>query len=631
MSAPADNPAVRGTITQDHTKGARLEGSALEDALGVCARAIAGRDDVALTFGAAEQEPDPVAGRATRRPPGMSAAAYAALRGETDLVGLFRAHHQPCPMACPPDLRLVVDALERVRVETLGARVFKGVAPNLAAALDERCLKPHYTHGPAAVLQAEALAILVREALAPTLAPDRSFVFVEARRAPLSAALAPFLGRLSERLTRQRDFADVALQLARRLPAEQASVQPGEAAGEVEARGDSDPGPVQGDQRSEGEASGLKSATEEASGDAPLVGTPEVSRMRGGEEGASSPQAADEDAPHSARRSVKEGAGGPPAYRVFTRAFDRTAAASVLLAEQPMLNADDDDREAVAQRRTEAARLAARLRTALMAQQPRGWVPDLTEGLLDPRRLARVVTDPGSGRVFRQPKDEPFTDTVVTLLIDNSSSMRGEPLKIVAQSTELIAQAVESCGVRVEALGFTTQSWRGGRARDAWIEAGHPVDPGRVSELLHIVYKSADAPVRELRRNLKLIAARGLHKENVDGEALEWACRRLMRRPERRRILIMISDGAPSEETTLSLSHYPGNVLEAHLRAVIAEIERRRSVELFAIGIGYDVERLYPHAVRIDDAGGLAAALAEALPRLLAPTGRRRPKISAAA
>ncbi|MFL1877030.1 cobaltochelatase CobT-related protein [Hansschlegelia beijingensis] len=253
-----------------------------------------------------------------------------------------------------------------------------------------------------------------------------------------------------------------------------------------------------------------------------------------------------------------------------------------------------------------------------MAMQPRGWERDQAEGLLDPGRLARVVTDPASGRFFRQEKNEPFADTVVTLLLDNSSSMRGAPLKIVALTTELMTQAMESVGVRVEALGFTTRNWRGGRAREAWIAAGQPRGPGRVSELLHIVYKAADAPSRGLRQALKLLQIRGLPKENVDGEALDWACRRLTRRPERRRILIMVSDGAPSEETTLSLSGYPGNYLEAHLRETIAAIDRRGLVELFAIGIGYDIGRLYPRSVRIDSADGLAAALAAELPRLLA-------------
>ena len=621
MSLAGPPPAVQGTATQDHRTGARAKGDGLEQAIAACARALGGGAQVTLAFGGAEQEADPAAGRVTRRAPDMPAAARAALRGEADLAGLYRAHHDPDHMASVMSDReaRVLRALERARVEAIGGAEYRGVAHNLSAALEERCLKPHYAEAAGEILQAEALAMLLRERLAPAALPARRFGFVEARRAALSAALAPHLDALASALRHQRRFAEAALRLARSLrPEAGEALAEGAAEPNEPARGDRDPGPIQGEQKSQGEASGLKSATEEATEDAPLFGQPEATEARiSGELDSATMIPVDDAATQSARRTGGGALQARSGYRVFTTAFDRTAAAEALLAELSP-PPEEEEPDGFAGRRREAARLATRLRRSLLALQPRGWERDQPEGLLDPARLARVVTDPASGRFFRQEKNEPFADTVVTLLLDNSSSMRGEPLKIVALTTELMAQAIESSGVRVEALGFTTRNWRGGRAREAWLAAGKPADPGRVSELLHIVYKAADAPARGLRRALKLLQVKGLPKENVDGEALDWACRRLLRRPERRRILIMISDGAPSEETTLSLSSHPGNYLEAHLRETIAEIDRRGMVELFAIGIGYDVGRLYPKAVRIDSAEGLAPALAAELPRLLA-------------
>ncbi len=394
MTSPAPNPAVRGTITQDHTKGARLKGSSLEEAVTSCARAIGGRDDLSLAFTAAEQEADPLAGRVTRRPPDMAATARAALRGEADLAGLFRAHHAVRPLTLPAEEERLISALERVRVEARGASAFRGVARNLAAALNERCLKPQYTRGPEALLRAETLAILLRESIVPDALPKRSFGFVEARRAALSGALRPYVERFRAALNDQERFASIAAELARSLPSDERSALAEERPEEIESRGDRDPGPVQGDQRSEGEASGLKSATEEATSDAPLFGTAEKSQIRGAEGEASTLQAADDAAPQAARRAVQGSTASPLAYRVFTRSFDRTVAASTLLAERPALPEDQDD--AVAEHRKQAARLAGRLRRALMAQQPRGWERDLPEGMLDPTRLARVVTDPAS-------------------------------------------------------------------------------------------------------------------------------------------------------------------------------------------------------------------------------------------
>jgi len=271
------------------------------------------------------------------------------------------------------------------------------------------------------------------------------------------------------------------------------------------------------------------------------------------------------------------------------------------------------------------SRLANKLQRRLQAQQNRAWRFDLEEGILDAGRLARVVVSPTTPLSFKVEKDTEFRDTVVTLLLDNSGSMRGRPISIAAICADVLARTLERCQVKVEILGFTTRQWKGGQAREAWLKAGRPANPGRLNDLRHIIYKAADAPWRRARRNLGLMMREGLLKENIDGEALEWAHKRLQNRPEQRKILVVISDGAPVDDSTLSVN--PSNYLERHLRDVIAMIERRRAVELIAIGIGHDVTRYYSRAVTITDVEQLAGALTEQLAALFEATpgdGARR-------
>jgi len=260
------------------------------------------------------------------------------------------------------------------------------------------------------------------------------------------------------------------------------------------------------------------------------------------------------------------------------------------------------------------ARLANRLQRRLMAQQNRAWEFDLEEGMLDPARLSRVIVDPQVPLSFKQEKDANFRDTVVTLLIDNSGSMRGRPITVAATCADILARTLERCGVKVEILGFTTRAWKGGQSREAWLQAGKPINPGRLNDLRHIIYKSADAPWRRARKNLGLMMREGLLKENIDGEALDWAFHRLLARPEQRKILMMISDGAPVDDSTLSVN--PGHYLERHLRQKIEDVELRSPVELIAIGIGHDVTRYYRRALTIIDAEELGGAMTEKLAEL---------------
>jgi cobaltochelatase CobT len=264
------------------------------------------------------------------------------------------------------------------------------------------------------------------------------------------------------------------------------------------------------------------------------------------------------------------------------------------------------------------ARLANRLQRRLMAQQNRSWDFDLEEGYLDPARLTRVVIDDMKGTFsplsFKREKDTSFRDTVVTLLLDNSGSMRGRPITVAATCADILARTLERCGVKVEILGFTTKQWKGGQARESWLQGGKPPQPGRLNDLRHIIYKAADAPWRRSRKNLGLMMREGLLKENIDGEALDWAHKRLLGRSEQRKILMMISDGAPVDDSTLSVN--PGNYLERHLRAVIESIETRSPVEVIAIGIGHDVTRYYRRAVTIVDAEELGGVMTEKLAEL---------------
>jgi len=301
-------------------------------------------------------------------------------------------------------------------------------------------------------------------------------------------------------------------------------------------------------------------------------------------------------------------------YQVFCRQFDEMVDVAELCddAELEKLRAFLDRQLQSLQ--GAVGRLANRLQRRLMASQNRSWDFDLEEGYLDTARLPRVVMDPTQSLSFKMERDTEFRDTVVSLVIDNSGSMRGRPITVAATCVDILARTLERCGVKVEILGFTTRAWKGGQSREFWLQQGKPPSPGRLNDLRHIIYKSADTPWRRAKRNLGLMMREGLLKENIDGEALIWAHQRLLGRSEHRRILMMISDGAPVDDSTLSVN--PGNYLEKHLRAVIEEIEKRSPIELIAIGIGHDVTRYYTRAVTIVDAEELAGALTEQLAAL---------------
>jgi cobaltochelatase CobT len=314
-------------------------------------------------------------------------------------------------------------------------------------------------------------------------------------------------------------------------------------------------------------------------------------------------------------------------YRVFSTAADETVDADELCDADELTRLRHLLDQQLSHLQSVIARLANRLQRRLLAKQTRAWEFDLDEGILDAARLARVVANPVLPLAYKREREMEFRDTIVTLLIDNSGSMRGRPITVAAMSADILARTLERCGVKVEILGFTTRAWKGGQAREHWIAAGKPANPGRLNDLRHIVYKAAEAPWRRARRSLGLMLREGILKENIDGEALLWAHNRMLGRPEERRVLMVISDGAPVDDSTLSVN--PGNYLEKHLREVIRDIERAGTVELTAIGIGHDVTRYYRRAVTIVDAEQLGGVMLERLAELFEeeetmPRGRRR-------
>jgi cobaltochelatase CobT len=311
-------------------------------------------------------------------------------------------------------------------------------------------------------------------------------------------------------------------------------------------------------------------------------------------------------------------------YKVFTNQFDEEIDAEDLCDAEELTRLRNYLDKQLSSLQGVVARLANRLQRRLMAQQNRSWDFDLEEGVLDAARLTRVVIDPMHPLSFKVEQDTQFRDTVVTLLLDNSGSMRGRPITVAATCADILARTLERCGVKVEILGFTTRAWKGGQAREKWLAANKPANPGRLNDLRHIIYKSADMPWRRARRNLGLMMREGLLKENIDGEALIWAHNRLLARQEQRRILMVISDGAPVDDSTLSVNS--GNYLEKHLRQIITDIENRSPVELIAIGIGHDVTRYYKRAVTIVDAEELGGAMTEKLAELFEEKEKAAPR-----
>jgi cobaltochelatase CobT len=550
----------------------------------------------------------------------LSGPETSRIRGLADQLALRVAHHDGAVHARSKPQSLeggqIYDALEQARIEAIGANALAGVRDNLAAVLEQSALRKGYNHivDPATAPMADIVALMARERMTGVPPPPAAKSMVDLFRDQIEAKAGADLDRLTEALDDQKTFARIARAVIRDL---QFSDDLSDAPDQDTQEDDS--------QEGEPEASGEGEGEEESAQGAALDDA-EKSLREGEAADAELTEAEDDDSPSAdddldvsdgekpARPDIKDSGRPEPAYKVFTAEHDEVVTAEELCEPDELTRLRAYLDQQLSNLSNVVSRLANRLQRKLLAQQNRAWSFDLEEGLLDVARLTRVIIDPTAPLSFKQELDTEFRDTVVTLLIDNSGSMRGRPIMVAAVCADILARTLERCGVKVEILGFTTRAWKGGASRDDWLKAGKPAAPGRLNDLRHIIYKSADAPWRRARKNLGLMMREGLLKENIDGEALMWAHQRLVWRPEQRRILMVISDGAPVDDSTLSVNS--GHYLERHLRRVIAEIEGKSPVELIAIGIGHDVTRYYRRAVTIVDVEQLGGAITEQLAAL---------------
>lgn len=606
MSKPPDNPA-----------------EPFKKALAEATKAMAGQADLTVAYSV---DPPGCSGGAMRLPQvtrRLTRDEVLLARGTADAYALRLRYHDDAthrryaPQG--PIASALFEAMETARCEAMGARAMPGTAGNIDARIADEARRLGYAEitDPSRAPLAQAAGYLVRQLATERPLPKGASNVLDLWRGFLESHAGGTLGGLADVLDDQQAFARFARRVIEDLGyGDQLGDDP-----DADDDGAGDDGAEEAEAREE----------EQGGGDAEEDADEQEAADRDGAESRADPQtlkatfAESDDAELAEDDEIVEGeppdrrpppphSEADPAYKVWTTRFDEEIAAEDLAdpVELDRLRAYLDQQ--LEPLKGAVARLANRLQRRLQAQQNRAWEFDLEEGTLDAGRLARVVANPMTPLSFKRERDTDFRDTVVTLLLDNSGSMRGRPISIAAISADVLARTLERCQVKVEILGFTTRAWKGGQSRETWLAAQRVPSPGRLNDLRHIVYKPADAPWRRTRANLGLMMKEGLLKENIDGEALEWAHRRLAQRPEARKVLMVISDGAPVDDSTLSVN--PANYLERHLRDVIAMVERRRAVELIAIGIGHDVTRYYARAVTITDVEQLAGAMTEQLAAL---------------
>ena len=543
-------------------------------------------------------------------------------RGFADSFALRLRHHSEAlhGKGAPPEpiARACYDAIEQVRYEAIGSTRYAGIRGNLDAAVEMRTASDPIVRAEAAgdVPLPTALSLMLREALTGEAVPERARAAVDLVREDILAKIGTDMDGLADVLDDQRAFQNLTLDILRDLDltlpetpeptdAEDGEDEEGENPEDQDETDEEDEGgaePDAADARSE-----VTDGEAEGDADQDVEGEQEMSDGDPSDDGEEGMQPVRPNRPWT---DFPEGFD----YKAYTHKFDEEIEAAELCDNEELdrLRAYLDSQLAGLQ--GVVTRLANRLQRRLMAQQSRSWDFDQEEGMLDAARLTRVVVSPGHALSYKIERDTEFKDTVVTLLIDNSGSMRGRPISIAAISADILARTLERCGVKTEILGFTTRAWKGGQSREMWLSDGRPANPGRLNDLRHILYKKADEPWRRARRNLGLMMREGLLKENIDGEALMWAHDRLLRRSEDRRILMVISDGAPVDDSSLSVN--PAGFLEGHLRKVIDWIENQSPVQLAAIGIGHDVTRYYKRSVTIMDVEQLGGTIIEQLANL---------------
>ncbi len=604
---------------------------------GATIRAIAERDDVTATFAPSAQGLVGSEVRLAAPSRELLHEEVALVRGDADAVALRLRYHDDALHArrrpTNAAAREIFDALEQTRCESLGMCRMAGVAENLDAALEQR----YRSRGLNRVAEredaplSEVLRVLTREAMTGRPPPPAARAMIDLWRPALDSRVLHDFDELNKVAADQGAFSEALRSLLTHLDIE--VVFEDDSREDEASEGDGEDAQQDPSQtRGEGGDQDAADADAALEGQQSELGDADGSDEEGLDADSDMLSAGGEEEPGRPGRPPRfddlANAPHPDAYRAYSTEFDETIEAEELCDADELARLRQLLDQQLAHLQGVIARLANRMQRRLMAKQTRAWEFNLEEGILDSARLARVVVNPLHSLSFKQEKETEFRDTVVSLLIDNSGSMRGRPITVAAMSADILARTLERCGVKVEILGFTTRMWKGGQSRERWIAAGKPPGPGRLNDLRHIVYKPADAPWRRARKNLGLMLREGILKENIDGEALLWAHNRLLGRPEQRRILMVISDGAPVDDSTLSVN--PGNYLERHLREAIGYIEGRSPVELVAVGIGHDVTRYYRRAVTIVDAEQLGGTMMDKLTELFdetpsyVPASRRR-------
>ncbi len=592
-------------------------------AVATAVRSLAGEPELEVSY---SSEPPSLKGLKARLPSparNLSARDVALVRGTGDAYALRKAYHDEKINSrfrpAGSESGALFDAAEQARVEAIGALAMKGVAANLAAGLEQRLLNRGLGKAQAReeAPLADVLGLMVREHLTGEKPPAALAHAVDLWRPLIEGRAGKDLAKLGDALRDQAAFAQLTRTMLNHLTF--GDETDSDQSSQDEAEGENPDGTdSEGDEqesREDGETASSESADAAEDGE----------EVEADAEAEQADDLADATEPEDGTRPQRNEAAFSHqdewGYKVFTTEFDEEIAAADLCEPEELTRLRHFLDQQLSSLQGVVARLANKLQRLLMAQQNRHWEYDLEEGILDASRLPRIVIDPMYPLSFKREKDTSFRDTVVTLLLDNSGSMRGRPIMVAAMCADILGRTLERVGVKTEILGFTTRAWKGGQSREKWLAAGKPPHPGRLNDLRHIVYKAADEPWRRAKQNLGLMMREGLLKENIDGEALTWAHNRIVARPEQRKILMVISDGAPVDDSTLSVN--AGNYLEKHLRRVIEEIETRSAVELAAIGIGHDVTRYYRRAVTIVDAEQLGGAMTEQLIALFAEEAER--------
>lgn len=595
----------------------------------VVLRTIAGQKDIEATFSTAEPHTGRVLeGMRPRLPQPdikLDAASKRLVRGCADVQALRLAHHNVRMHLknAPRDHQAasVYSALEQARCEALGYQEMKGVGANLNAVLEEKCKRLGLQNitKREQIDMGDALHILSRIEMTGETPPPSSAKLVELWKPWLDARLKNMgFDDLKNLIHDQKAFGEASKRLIKSLDVLIEDEEQGSSYDEEEQQNsemDDESSEEESDEQEDGQAEEQEQSSidqdVEAGADDDFMDEFDMDQMLD-----DSDLNSDGEMPAGPQSNHPQDfiPGREGMYHVYTTEFDEEIGAEELADSQELVRLRGMLDKQLASHQTVITKLANRLQRKVMARQQRTWQFDLDEGILDSARLARVIANPNVPLTFKQEKEMEFRDTIVTLLIDNSGSMRGRPIAIAAMTADIVARTLERCGVQTEILGFTTRAWKGGKSRDLWMQQERPKNPGRLNDIRHIIYKSADAQMRRTRKNLGLMLKEGLLKENIDGEALVWAHNRLAARPEARKILLVISDGAPVDDSTLSVN--PSNILELDLRNVIHWIEDKSNIELSAIGIGHDVTRYYKKAIKITDADELAKALVDQLEKL---------------